>query len=131
VNEGNGNSIIISRHKLASKILRDGMNSGDLVIDSIGEEDVKFSQRGSYNHRQKGLAYRINRRKRKGLLTPPKRERNLQDVSVPFKIVQFFRQRTRIKTIEYWNKSNKVQLFSKKIKRELLLLRIATKIYHV
>lgn len=130
VNEGDGNSIIISRHKLSSQILQEGQKSGELNIDDLSIENIKISQRGSYNHRQKGLVYRINKRKRKGLLTPPKRERNLQSINIPFKIVQFFRQRTRAKSIYNWNHSENVKQFENKMKKELLLLRIATKIYH-
>jgi coenzyme F420-reducing hydrogenase beta subunit len=131
VNEGDGNSIIISRNKLADKILRDGIDNGHLLIQPIEPESVKISQRGSYNHRHKGLSFRINRRNRKGKLTPPKRERNLEKIDLSFKIVQFFRQRTRKKTIDYWNKYKNLRLFDNKIKKELLFLRIATKIYHL
>lgn len=130
VNEGDGNSIIISRNKLASQILKEGQENGELYLNELSVENIKLSQRGSYNHRQKGLVYRINRRKKKGLLTPPKRERNLQYINFPFQIVQFFRQRTRAKSISNWNDSENVEQFEETMKKELLFLRIATKIYH-
>ncbi|WP_345740598.1 Coenzyme F420 hydrogenase/dehydrogenase, beta subunit C-terminal domain [Maribacter luteus] len=131
VQEGDGNSIIISRNKLAERILREGKNQGKLDIETLDNEDVKLSQRGSFNHRQKGLAYRIGRRTRKGKLTPPKRERNLQEVNFYFRLVQFFRQRTRTKTIDNWNKTKNAITFEKKMNKELLVLRIVTKIYHL
>ena len=130
VNEGDGNSIIISRHKLASQILLEGQASGELKIQDLSLDDLKLSQKGSFNHRQKGLVYRVNRRKGKGLLTPPKRERSLQKIDVFFKIVQLFRQRTRSKSISNWNCSENVEQFENKMKKELLLLRIVTKVYH-
>ena len=130
VNEGDGNSVVVTRNKLAEKIILDGVKSEELQLASLSKDDLKKSQSGSFNHRHKGLKYRVDRRVKLGKLTPPKRHRNLFDVPLPFKIVQYFRQRTRRKSISNWLKHRKSKPFESSMKQHLLILRIVTKVYH-
>jgi len=131
VNDGAGNSIIITRNKLSDTIIKEGISKDELNIENLDKDEIIKSQRGSFNHRHKGLKYRIQNRKKQGKLIPVKRVRNLIDVPLTFKIVQFFRQRTREKTIKNWVSTGNANLFDSKMKKTLLLLRIVTKIYHV
>lgn len=131
VEEGNGNSIIITRNAIADDIISNGLLEKKLKLTALSIDGLKQSQRGSYNHRHKGLKFRIALRKRKNLLTPPKRERNLGEISLAFKIVQLFRKNTRKESINNWLKVKRDDNFDRLMKKHLLYLRIATKIYHI
>lgn len=129
VNDGMGNSVIVSRNKLADTIILEGISKGELVLEDLTVEGLLKSQSGSFNHRQKGLKYRLERRNNKGKLTPPKRDRNLTDISFSFKCVQFLRQIVRRNSTRYWLRSKNGNDFEKKMKPSLFLLKVATKIY--
>lgn len=129
VNEGDGNSIIITRSGLADRIVKEGMANQELVLEDLTVEGVIKSQSGSFNHRHKGLGYRLKVRNRQGKLSPPKRARNIISISLQFKVVQYFRQIVRRRSIKYWMDTRNAKLFEKKMGFSLLLLRIATIIY--
>lgn len=128
--DGRGNNVIITRTKLADAIIDEGRRSNELIVDLIGTSEVIKSQRGSFNHRHKGLAYRIERRTRKGLLTPPKRQRNLKQIDLLFKIVQDLRNLTRSKSLHFWNKDKDYKRFNHKMAPYLKLLSLMSRIQH-
>ncbi|MBU2974889.1 Coenzyme F420 hydrogenase/dehydrogenase, beta subunit C-terminal domain [Zobellia sp. B3R18] len=129
VNDGNGTSIIITRSLLADQIVKEGMVNDELFMEDLSVADIVKSQSGSFNHRHKGLGYRLKKRERQGKLSPPKRERNIMRISLPFKLVQYMRQSVRRKSIKYWMETHKAELFQKQMKFSLFLLRITTILY--
>ncbi len=130
VNDGKGNNIIIIRSKAAYEIIKNGISKKEIILEKISIEKVVESQKGSFNHRHKGLLYRINKRKKDKLLTPPKRKRFQQKISLHFKIVQFFRGKTREKSLLLWKIYKDARKFDEKMKIWLFLLKISTKLYH-
>ncbi len=131
VNDGRGNNVIIVRSKLAKKIVNEGLHNEKLKLDIITVDQLKKSQQGGFNHKHKGLKFRVDRRTGLGKITPPKRSRNLQKISIPFKLVQYMRQHVRQKTIDCWTENSNSQIFDRKLKSHLLLLKIVTKFYRM
>lgn len=127
--DGKGTNVIISRSSLAEKILIDGKVNTKLHLDELDLDLLINSQRGSYNHRQIGMPYRINIAQKKGLIVPPKRhERN--NVHFDFKIVQYYRMMVRKKSLEYWGKFMDDEMFDVKLKRMRSRLKKVTRLYH-
>ena len=60
-----------------------------------------------------------------------KRERNLREIALPFKIVQYFREKTRQTSIDVWKKKPNAVFHQKEMKKHLFMLRVSTKIYHL
>src|SRR5699024_11089909 len=48
--DGRGTNIIITRSKLAEKIIKNGIKANELCVDPISKEDTEQSQRGGFNH---------------------------------------------------------------------------------
>lgn len=128
--DGRGNNVIITRSKIADEIIKNGKLNNELKVDLISTSEVIKSQRGSFNHRHNALAYRINVRTKKGLLTPPKRKRNLKRIGLFSRIVQYLRSLTRDKSIEIWSRKRDHRKFNKLMYPYLKLLAVATRIQH-
>lgn len=128
--DGAGNNIIITRSKLADDLLIAGLNSNALKLDVITLSQIKSSQQGSFNHRHKGLLYRVCKAKKNGINIPIKRSRFLCKQSKMNDIVQFLRSSTRAKSLTFWNEDKSASLFNKNIKPYLFILKKMTKINH-
>ncbi|HEC2572724.1 TPA: Coenzyme F420 hydrogenase/dehydrogenase, beta subunit C-terminal domain [Raoultella ornithinolytica] len=128
--EGLGNSVVISRSPLADKIINGGINDGSLKLDVLDLNKVKASQQGSFNHRHKGLYYRVKNAKRQNKATPVKRIRFLQKQNFLFNIIQFLRLKTRAQSLSIWSKELNIEDFNKKLKPYLIFLKKITKLNH-
>lgn len=129
--DGKGNNVIVTRSELAESIIREGIDSGKLLLESLPLDRFRASQQGSFNHRHMGLPFRMNHAKKKGLLVPPKRDRDYRLVTPDFKLVQYLRMLTRRKSLAAWKQTANVEMFDKRMKTELFLLRKSTYFYHV
>ena len=129
VKDGRGDNVLLTRSNLAEKIIQDGISKYKVNLEVLPLGRFLSSQKGSFNHRHLGIPFRVNNATNKGLLTPPKRIEK-DGSSVFFKIVQYFRLRTRVNSLELWNKSTNSTFFDKKIKRDLYLLKIFTHLNH-
>lgn len=126
--DGLGNSVVVTRSPLAEEIIKSGIVKGDLSLDDLSLENFLISQSGSFNHRHKGLSFRINFFKGKKNI-PPKRFLN-EKTSFDFKIVQYFRLKTRKNSLEIWKKTKNAAAFDKRMKLSLFMLKTATRVYH-
>lgn len=127
-NDGMGNSVVVTRTSLADKIIKKGIASGELCLDTLSLDTFLISQSGSFNHRHKGLPFRIKFFKGKKNVS---HKRFLNEKStLDFKMVQYFRLKTRKNSLEIWKKSKNAVEFDKQIKFSLLMLKTATRIYH-
>lgn len=54
-----GTNIVITRSKIAQDIVADGLRSNALRLEPISSQMVADAQKGNYEHRRKGLAYRL------------------------------------------------------------------------
>ncbi|AYZ51166.1 Coenzyme F420 hydrogenase/dehydrogenase, beta subunit C-terminal domain [Klebsiella oxytoca] len=128
--DGLGNSVVIARSALAESIIRKGIESGDLKLDVLELSRLKSSQQGSFNHRHKGLLYRINRAQKKGIPVPRKRKRFLRRQHLLLNIIQYLRMKVRAQSLEIWTKVRNVDDFNAKMKPHLLILKRATRLNH-
>lgn len=126
--DGLGNSIIITRSKMAENIIQKGLIIGDLWIESLSIDQVLQSQSGSFNHRQKGLLFRIQRAKKLSIKIPEKRKRYLEKQNLFFNLVQSKRLITREQSLVNWNKVKKISDFNLNMKPILSKLVFYTKI---
>lgn len=128
--EGLGNSIIIARSQLAADIVFSGIENGELILDIIDDKQAKASQQGSYNHRHKGLLYRINDAERNKKCFPRKRSRFLVKQNMVFNLVQKERLVTRAKSISIWRETKEIKLFNERFKPYLIMLYKKTNMNH-
>lgn len=128
--EDNGHNVIVTRSKIAEDIIREGAQNGDLAISELAFGRFLRSQRGSFNHRHKGLKYRVDRAKRGGLMVPPKRHANTT-VGLLFKNVQKKRLQTRAQSLKIWREQKNAAAFDLKCGKYRKSLKIATELYHI
>lgn len=129
VKDGRGTSVMVTRSTLAEKIIRSGMDNGDLVIDELPEEQFLVSQQGSYNHRHDGLSYRIKHGRTDENAIPSKRfKTNLR--SPLLMLIQSLRMNSRRKSLEIWASEKSASSFDNKMKKHLFWLKLFTKLNH-
>jgi coenzyme F420-reducing hydrogenase beta subunit len=128
--DGKGNSLIITRSSLAEDIINRGINKKDIIIDTLTIEDFLMSQKGAFNHRQKGLSFRLKRAKKNEIPISSKRFEK-ENNNIEFKLVQYLRMKIRQKSLKIWENTPDSNIFDIKISKLLLQLKIATKIYHL
>lgn len=129
--DGKGTNVIVTRSALAEKIINDGIGLHQLRLDKLPLDKFLSSQQGSFNHRQKGLPFRTKRAARMGLLVPLKRFDKGKSISFDFKLVQICRIKTRLKSLETWQRVGNAAIFDKKMKKSLSILGKATLFYHI
>lgn len=127
--DGKGTNVIVTRSELADKIIREGMKNNELSVDPLSLERFLSSQQGSFNHRQKGLGYRIELAKKQGKTIPPKRH-DEEKIPIDFNWVQKQRLKVRKKSLKIWRETKNASHFDSEIKKDLQRLYRLTKIYH-
>ncbi len=127
--DGRGTNVIITRSLVADNIIQNGVISNKLIIEELPLNIFLASQQGSYNHRHKGLSFRIKYSKIKKQLVPPKRY-GKEKISYAFKIVQYIRMIVRQNSLKLWAKNPNSASFDKRIKKYLLALKFFTAVYH-
>lgn len=128
--DGKGQNVIVTRSKIADDLKREGIRSGSLAVAPLPLNDFLRSQKGSFNHRHKGLKYRLSILNRQGVKTPPKRYDN-QDISWRFKLVQNCRMKTRFQSLKVWREVRNAESFERKMSPIKNRLRILTELYHI
>lgn len=129
VKDGKGTSVIVTRSKLADKLIQDGLTQEELHIEELSAGRLASSQQGSFNHRHKGLKYRIRKVAVLGIIIPPKRFAT-EDIPIDFKFVQKQRQVVRKKSLVIWQQTQNAKDFDLSLSKELEKLRLLTRIHH-
>lgn len=127
---GLGNSIIITRTKIAENLIKNGLNKNLLALDVMNTEKIILSQNGSFNHRHKGLAFRVMKVNKEGKLTPRKRNKHMVNQNLLFNFVQNSRLKTRQKSLDYWLETRNHLKFKIKMKPYLENLKFLTLLNH-
>ena len=127
--DGKGTNVIVTRSELAEKLMNDGIESKDLVVDFLPLENFLASQQGSFNHRHLGMSARITIAKKNKQLVPPKRYEN-EKISWDFKWVQKQRMKVRAESLKVWKESPDAKTFDLEMEKPLKKLAFYTKIYH-
>ena len=123
---GLGNSIIITRTKIAENLIKNGLNKNLLALDVMNTGKIILSQNGSFNHRHKGLAFRVMKVNKEGKLTPRKRNKHMVNQNLLFNFVQKSRLKTRQKSLDYWLETRNHLKFKIKMKPYLENLKFFT-----
>jgi len=110
--DGNGTNVMVTRSKLAEKLINEGITEKKLSVEHLDFNQFLSSQQGSFNHRQKALGFRIKLAKKKGLSIPPKRH-DQEKISLDFKLVQKQRMVVRKQSLIQWPITNDSHLFDK------------------
>ena len=127
--DGKGANVIVVRSKVASKLIKKGIDNGHLTIDELSLERFISSQQGSYNHRHTGLSVRIKEAKKKNQPIPPKRFAS-ERVTLVFMIVQKLRMKVRRKSLEIWAEKSDAVFFDREMKDLLKKYKTALMVYH-
>ena len=127
--DGKGNNVIITRSELAERLVTSGMENGDLVVDALSEEQFIQSQQGGYNHRHRGMRYRIRSKKKEMGYTPPKRF-DKQRIPLAFQWVQKMRMKVRALSLSIWIEERDGRAFDAKLQPYLKRLWYYTRNYH-
>jgi coenzyme F420 hydrogenase subunit beta len=128
--DGLGNSVIVTRTKLADQLIIAGITNLELQVNNIDSYKIIQSQSSSFSHRWDGLKTRLLRRRFQGKVSPKIRDRVIKNATFPYIMVQLFRQNTRRKSVVFWKDNPYNQIFKQKMKTTLYKLNILTKIYH-
>jgi coenzyme F420-reducing hydrogenase beta subunit len=127
--DGKGTNVIVTRSALADRLIKDGIKKEELSLVILPEEKFLSSQQGSFNHRHKGLKYRIKQTSRKGYVIPPKRYAD-ENTGISFRFVQQQRLIVRKESLNNWLKSGNATDFDMLMYKPLQRLKRITRINH-
>jgi len=130
IRDGKGTNVVVTRSSIAEIIIQDGFKRGELSIENLSLEKFISSQQGSFNHRQKGLSYRIKKAKKEKKLIPPKRHETPLFLSINFRMVQYYRMKVRSMSFDTWKKYKNANDFNTEMRASLLILKKLTKFNH-
>lgn len=127
--DGKGTNVIVTRSLLADQLIREGIKNKELSVEILDKDKFLSSQQGSFNHRHKGLNYRIKQAVRKRYNIPPKRYFS-EKTRIDFQLVQYQRLVVRKGSLENWLKSGNATDFDKQMHKALQRLKKVTRINH-
>lgn len=127
--DGKGTNVIVTRSKLAEKLVNEGITNDELFVTPLDISMFISSQQGSFNHRHRALGYRLKLAKNEGLIIPPKRHDN-EKISIDFKWVQRQRMIVRKQSLVLWKETKNSADFEKMICNSRDELQKRTKINH-
>jgi coenzyme F420 hydrogenase subunit beta len=127
--DGKGTNVMVTRSKLAEKLINDGIINKELSVDPLDFNQFLSSQQGSFNHRHLALGYRIKLAKKKGLTVPPKRH-DKESISLDFKLVQKQRMVIRKQSLVQWPIAKSSAEFDQAMLKSKDKLQRRTRLYH-
>jgi len=126
--DGLGNSVIITRSRVSEQILRGGISSHALVAEACTPARIVDSQRSSFLHRRDALRFRVRLAKMMRKPVPYVRARVLKRITFSYALVQIQREVTRSLSLSTWKRSPSASQFERKLRPQLKLLKILTRI---
>jgi coenzyme F420-reducing hydrogenase beta subunit len=124
-NDWKGHSIIITRSKIAEDLINDGIINNEIILENITVNKIIKSQQSNFNHRRKGLSYRLYWQKNK--ITPMKRIKPERPKNIIIACIYRLKLLIREKSLLVWSEtpSNKsrVTYFNRKLFLYILFLR--------
>lgn len=128
---GLGNSVIVTRSRHADDLISLGIKSGQLKLDAIDLPTFKRSQQGSFNHRQQAIGFRVYKAKSKYRVVPAVRERYFYKLPLILRAIQLLRMSTRSRSLSIWRQKTDANVFDKKMRSRLIILKMLTKFNHM
>lgn len=93
ISDSQGNNVLIIRNEELDQLIKGGIRTGKLKMESIDKETIFRSQAAHYRHTHDELAYRLYKRKKAGMWVPQKRiKSNNKSISLLRKRVQELRK---------------------------------------
>lgn len=129
--DGLGNSVIITRSRIADIIIAEGIHSGQLEVRPCPPSKVIDSQSSSFAHRRGGLKFRLFLARISLQPLPYVRKRLLKPASVSYSLVQIQREVTRSLSLSIWSRNKNAFAFNKKMRLHLRILRVLTRLHHI
>ncbi|MBD8645104.1 Coenzyme F420 hydrogenase/dehydrogenase, beta subunit C-terminal domain [Stenotrophomonas sp. CFBP 13724] len=126
--DGLGNSVIVTRSRLADDIIRRGIEQGNLHVASCAPSQITSSQRASFLHRRDALKFRIGQARIQGQPVPEVRSRVLKRISFSYALVQIQRELTRSASFTSWRRSRSANGFDRTMRPYRILLKIVTRL---
>lgn len=68
-----GTNVVVTRNPIIDRVLRDGVDRGEITLDVLDSDAVARTQAGNFRHRRDGLAVRLADDETAGLWAPAKR----------------------------------------------------------
>lgn len=130
VQDGMGNSVILTRSKLAEKIIANGKKNKELIIQNLSLNSFIASQSGGFNHRQKAIKFKVHSIFKTRKIKTHYRKRFEKNITWEYKRVINLRLKTRELSFEIWKKTKIAFLFEHEISGEIKKLQKNTLIYH-
>ena len=127
--DGKGTNVMVTRSKLAEKLINDGIIDKELSVDPLDFNQFLSSQQGSFNHRHLALGYRIKLAKKKNSTIPPKRH-DKESISLDFKLVQKQRMVVRNQSLVQWPITKSSSEFDQAMLKSKDKLQRRTRLYH-
>lgn len=127
--DGKGTNVMVTRSKLAEKLINDGITKKELSVELLDFNQFLSSQQGSFNHRHLALGYRMKLAKKKGLTLPPKRH-DKEKILLDFKLVQKQRMVVRKQSLVQWPISKDSLVFDQVMLKSREKLQKRTRINH-
>ena len=125
--DGLGHSVVVTRSVLADTLIREGIESRDLIMDKVPVEKISQSQKAGFNHKQNSIYFRILMGRKNGVTIPYIRPRLLKKVTMAEAMVQLLRERTRSESLRLAKVCKDINEFNRKMKSRLITLRGITK----
>lgn len=128
--DGKGTSLFVTRSVLAEKLIQEGIEKGDLQLETLAIDKFIQSQMGAFRHRQIGMKYRLNELKKSKGILPFKRKRLLVNAPIEYKIVQKQRRKVRKASLDLWLEYKDVEKFDQAMEQLKSNLNKKTLWYH-
>lgn len=130
VQDGKGNNVVVTRSKLADKLIKNGHEEGDIIIKEIILGEFISSQSGGFNHRQKAIKYKVQTIFKARKIKTHYRNRFDKNIAWDYKRVIKLRLRTRELSLEIWKKTRSATHFENITSEAIKKLRNNTLFYH-
>lgn len=113
--DGRGTSLFVTRSAIADKLIQDGIQKGELSLETLPLSEFINSQIGAFRHRHIGLKYRLNEFKKSNRIIPFKRKRNQVNAPFEYQWVQKQRRKVRRASLETWLRYKNLEEFEKEM----------------
>lgn len=115
--DGMGNSVVVTRSKLADQIIRDGIEAGELTMIEAPMDLIVRSQSGGVNHKLNALKFRRwFSANFTALPIPACRTRLEKEVGAAEMLVQVLRERVRSNSLRFWRESTDLRSFNRRMR---------------
>lgn len=114
--DGRGTSLFVTRSPMADKLIQEGIEKGELSLETLPLNEFINSQIGAFRHRHIGLKYRLDELKNSNRIIPFKRKRNLVNAPFEYKWVQNQRRKVRKASLVNWFQYRNAEEFDKAMK---------------